>query len=743
MQNQTVFRSRKSLSVSARILLVLILIVGMLPALSVGAQATNLALNKPVTCSSIENAGTPCASAVDGNPGTRWSSAHGVDPQWIYIDLGQTYTISQVILRWEAAYATAFQIQTSANASTWTTIYSTTTGTGGTQTLNVSGSGRYIRMNGTARALPYGYSLWEFEVFGLGSATNTPTRTNTPSGNPNRALNRPVTCSSIENAGFPCASAVDGNLGTRWASAYSASPQWIYVDLGQTYTIAQVILRWEAAYATSFQIQTSANASTWTTIYSTTTGTGGTQTLNVSGSGRYVRMYATVRALPYGYSLWEFEVYSTGGPTPTPTRTNTPLGPTNTPTRTNTPTPTRTNTPSGASILLSYNKPAIASTSQNNANCSGCTPDKAVDLLNSTRWASDTWNDSQWIYVDLGATATITRVVLTWEAAYGSSYNIQVSPNATSWTTIYSTTTGDGGTDNITGLNGSGRYVRMQGVLRGTAWGWSLWAFDIYGTGGAPNATPTTVPSPTPHGPYTNLVWSDEFNSTSLSTANWNIETGGTGNGNGELQYYTNGQNISFAGGSMIITARQENPSNYQCWYGTCTYTSSRITTAAKREFTYGRIEARIQIPYSQGIWPAFWMLGNNIGSVGWPLCGEIDIMENIGREPNIVHGTVHGPGYSGAAGLGGPYTLPSGAYHDAYHVFAVEWEGNVFRWYMDGILYFTLTRATVETHGQWVFDHPHFILLNVAVGGAWPGSPDGTTVFPQQMKVDYVRVYQ
>ena len=112
--------------------------------------------------------------------------------------------------------------------------------------------------------------------------------------------------------------------------------------------------------------------------------------------------------------------------------------------------------------------------------------------MNYTRWASDTWDDSQWIYVDLGATATVTRVVLNWEAAYGRSYNIQVSPNATSWTTIYSTTTGDGGTDNITGLNASGRYVRMQGVLRGTGWGWSLWAFDIYGTGGAPNPTPTT-----------------------------------------------------------------------------------------------------------------------------------------------------------------------------------------------------------------------------------------------------------
>ena len=581
----------------------------------------------------------------------------------------------------------------------------------------------------------------------LNTPSPTPAATNTATGGcgtTNIALNKPVTASSIEDAPRAAANAVDGNTTTRWGSAFS-DPQWIYVDLGSTQSICRVRLNWEAAYGRSYQIQTSPDAATWTNIYSTTTGDGGVDDVMVSGSGRYVRMYGTVRALTlYGYSLWEFELYSgSGGPpatpvpaTNTPTRTNTPVGPSNTPTRTNTPV-------SGGSVLLSYNKPATASSSQNNAQCSGCTPDKAVDLLNYTRWASDTWDDSQWIYVDLGATATVTRVVLNWEAAYGRSYNIQISPNASSWTNIYSTTTGNGGMDDITGLNASGRYVRMQGVLRGTGWGWSLWAFDIYGSGGAPNPTPTTVPSPTPHGPYTNLVWSDEFNGASLDSTNWNIETGGTGNGNGELQYYTNGQNISFAGGALIITARQENPANYQCWYGTCTYTSSRITTASKREFTYGRIEARIQIPYGQGLWPAFWMLGNNIGSVGWPSCGEIDIMENIGREPNIIHGTVHGPGYSGAAGLGGPYTLPGGAYHDAYHVFAVEWEGNVFRWYMDNVHYFTLTRSTVETYGQWVFDHPHFLLLNVAVGGAWPGSPDGTTVFPQQMKVDYVRVYQ
>lgn len=697
-------------------LLILLLLTLSLPGGGASAAGVLISQGKPVTASSTESTAFPAANAVDGNTGTRWSSAFS-DPQWIQIDLGAAASLDRVVLNWEAAYGRSYQIQTSANGSTWTTIYSTTTGDGGLDDLAIAGSGRYVRMYGTVRATPYGYSLFEFQVYGtFGGATNL-------------ALGRPATSSSNEAAGTTPNLAVDGSQISRWSSAFN-DPQWIQIDLGSTQTIGRVVLRWEAAYGRSYQIQTSGNGTSWVTIYSTTTGDGGTDDLAVSGSGRYIRMYGTARATPYGYSLYEFEVYAgSGGPTAT-----NPPGPTATPTRT---------PPPAGSVLLSYNKPAVASSSQNNANCSGCTPDKALDLLTSTRWASDAWDDSQWIYVDLGATATVTRVVLRWEAAFGRGYQIQVSSNASSWTTIYTTTTGDGGMDDITGLNASGRYVRMNGTARGTAWGWSLWEFEIYGTGGAPNPTPVTPPTATPHGSNWTLVWSDEFNGASLDGSNWTSEVNGSGMGNSELEYYTNGQNLSFENGALVITARRENPANYQCWYGTCTYTSGRINTQGKREFTYGRIEARIRVPYGQGIWPAFWMLGNNIGSVGWPACGEIDIMENIGREPNIVHGTVHGPGYSGANGIGGGYTLSSGNFSDAYHVFTVEWESNVMRWYVDGNLYFTLNRSTVEARGQWVFDHPHFIILNLAVGGAWPGSPDGTTVFPQRMYIDYVRVYQ
>ena len=268
--------------------------------------ATLLSQGRPATASSLENASFPASAAVDGNTSTRWSSAFS-DPQWLQVDLGSVSAISQVVLDWETAYATAFQIQTSSDGTNWTSIYSTTTGTGGTQTLNVTGTGRYVRMYGTARATQWGYSLWEFQVYGTAGTSGSCNTTDA-------ALNHPATASSLENASFPASAAVDGNTGTRWSSAFS-DPQWLEVDLGASQTICEVTLDWEAAYATAFQIQTSPDGTTWTTIYSTTTGTGGNQTLSVTGTGRYVRMYGTARATPYGYSLWEFGVYTTTGGT--------------------------------------------------------------------------------------------------------------------------------------------------------------------------------------------------------------------------------------------------------------------------------------------------------------------------------------------------------------------------------------------------------------------------------------------
>ncbi|MBG6104945.1 hypothetical protein IW249_005359 [Micromonospora vinacea] len=283
------------------------------------AAPSLLSQGRTATASSTENAGTPASAAVDGNTGTRWASAFS-DPQWLQVDLGARATISQVNLLWEGAYGRAFQLQTSDDGATWTTIYSTTTGTGGTQNLTVTGAGRYVRMNGTARGTGYGYSLWEFQVYGETGGT-TPT-----CGSTNVAQGSPATASSSQDAGLAASAAVDGNPGTRWASAAS-DPQWLRVDLGSTRTICRVVLTWEAAYARAFQLQTSADGATWTTVYSTTTATGGTQSLTVAGSGRYLRMYGTARGTAYGYSLWELAVNTTGGTSEPPVGTTDPYNP--------------------------------------------------------------------------------------------------------------------------------------------------------------------------------------------------------------------------------------------------------------------------------------------------------------------------------------------------------------------------------------------------------------------------------
>jgi beta-glucanase (GH16 family) len=167
------------------------------------------------------------------------------------------------------------------------------------------------------------------------------------------------------------------------------------------------------------------------------------------------------------------------------------------------------------------------------------------------------------------------------------------------------------------------------------------------------------------------------------------------------------------------------------------------MKTLGKFSHTYGRFESRLKMPAGQGMWPAFWMMGVDIDRVGWPACGEIDIMENIGKEPSVNHGSIHGPGYTGDVGIEAHYTLPGGKkFFDDFHIYAMEWEPDVIRFYVDDVLYATEAKASLRAGQRWVFDHPFFLLLNVAVGGDWPGRPDASTKFPQTMLVDYVRVY-
>ncbi|WP_033295475.1 glycoside hydrolase family 16 protein [Amycolatopsis jejuensis] len=243
------------------------------------------------------------------------------------------------------------------------------------------------------------------------------------------------------------------------------------------------------------------------------------------------------------------------------------------------------------------------------------------------------------------------------------------------------------------------------------------------------------------------LVWSDEFDGAAGSAPDpgkWNHDVGGDGWGNKELEYYTDStRNAALDGeGHLNITARSENPEGASCWYGACRYSSARLTTKGKFEQQNGRFEARMRLPHGKGMWPAFWMLGADFPDTEWPGCGEIDIMENIGSEPTTVNGTLHGPGYSDDNGPGGK-TTASAPLSDDFHVYAVEWSGERITWFFDDHAYLTLTRDNIPSGARWAFDHPFFLLLNLAVGGSWPGDPGSDTAFPQNLTVDYVRVFR
>ncbi|HYH16028.1 MAG TPA: glycoside hydrolase family 16 protein, partial [Flavisolibacter sp.] len=222
---------------------------------------------------------------------------------------------------------------------------------------------------------------------------------------------------------------------------------------------------------------------------------------------------------------------------------------------------------------------------------------------------------------------------------------------------------------------------------------------------------------------------------------NWTFETGDgcpniCGWGNNELEYYTNRpENLFFRDGNMIIEARKEDFSGKN-------YTSAKIVSRGKKTFKYGRMEFRAKLPKGKGIWPAFWMLPQSNVYGNWPTSGELDIMEMVGHEPNKVYGTVHyGPG-PGSTQISKGYTLPSGTFNDDFHVFSIVWDLNEIKWYVDGNLFSTVNKSSFGTN-TYPFNEEFFFIINLAVGGNWPGNPDATTTFPQQLIVDYIRVYQ
>jgi len=251
---------------------------------------------------------------------------------------------------------------------------------------------------------------------------------------------------------------------------------------------------------------------------------------------------------------------------------------------------------------------------------------------------------------------------------------------------------------------------------------------------------PLVVGVATPAQSEWRLIWADEFTGAAGAvpdTAKWTLEQGGGGWGNRELEIYTTDPaNAALDGkGNLVIRAIKTAEGGY---------TSARLKTEGKFTVRYGKIEARIKIPKGQGLWPAFWMLGANKKDVGWPECGEIDVLENIGREPSVIHGTVHGPGYSGGRGITASVAVEGKkTFGDDFHVFAVEWSPGALAFFLDGTEYSSVTNASLPNGADWVFQQPFFLILNVAVGGEWPGPPNSSTIFPQEMTIDYVRVWQ
>ncbi|GAA0931374.1 glycoside hydrolase family 16 protein [Kribbella koreensis] len=246
------------------------------------------------------------------------------------------------------------------------------------------------------------------------------------------------------------------------------------------------------------------------------------------------------------------------------------------------------------------------------------------------------------------------------------------------------------------------------------------------------------------------ISWQDEFDDAAGSKpdpAKWGYQLGGEPQwGNEEWQYYTDRtENAATDGeGNLVISARREKvPGMEDCKYGPCDITSARITTADKFDQAYGKFEARIKVPAGQGLLPAFWAMGDNEDEADWPANGEIDIMEVVGSEPGNVYGTIHGPGYSATEGPTKASALPGGkAWADDFHVYDIVWSPNLIIWHVDDREYYRVTPASLPKGKKWVYDHNFYLLLNIAVGGTWPGAPDNNTDFPAQMLIDYVRAY-
>lgn len=393
------------------------------------SASENIAANKPVFASSQEAAAHAPGYAVDGNSKSRWSSAFS-DNQWIAIDLGENHYISGVKLHWQNSYGSEYLIQTSQDGENWNTVFSQNNGAGGVEEVTLNNEGRYVRMYGLKRFTRYGFSLFEFEVYGY-----------QPQPAVNLAANATVTTSSNENTSLDGKFAVDGNSKSRWSSGFTDN-QWIALDLGGNHHISKVKLNWQNSYGSEYLIQTSHDGENWTTVFNQSNGTGGIEEVTVSSEGRYVRMYGLKRSTRYGFSLFEFEVY---GHQAQP------------------------------AINRAANVPVMTSSNEN-ASLDG---KFAVDENSKSRWSSG-FADNQWIVLDLGEAQRINQVKLHWQNSYAKEYRIQFSLDGEQWHDAYHNAEGDGGVDEIN-LHSGGRYLRILCLTRVSRYGFSLFEIEAIG----------------------------------------------------------------------------------------------------------------------------------------------------------------------------------------------------------------------------------------------------------------------
>ncbi|KAK1743584.1 discoidin domain-containing protein [Skeletonema marinoi] len=513
-----------------------------------------IAREKISSASSVNIAATVAALAFDGNPGTRWESAHGTENVWLQVDLGDVFLVSDVKISWEFACARKYDIELSTDGVSFTSVWSKTDGVGGMGLIDSVFSGtnaRFVRMQAFERATQYGYSIWEMEVYGSVSSgpspppmmvTPTSLPTPGPSSNPTSppspqpttqapfnptsspslshfeiAREKISSASSVNIAATVAALAFDGNPGTRWESAHGTENVWLQVDLGDVFLVSEVKISWEFACARKYDIELSTDGVSFTSVWSKTDGVGGMGLIDSVFSGtnaRFVRMQAFERATQYGYSIWEMEVYGSvsSGPSPppmmvTPTSLPTP-GPSSNPTSPPSPQPTTqapfnpTSSPSLSRFEIAREKISSASS----VNIAATVAALAFDGNPGTRWESAHGTENVWLQVDLGDVFLVSEVKISWEFACARKYDIELSTDGVSFTSVWSKTDGVGGMGLIDSVfsGTNARFVRMQAFERATQYGYSIWEMEVYGSvssGPSPPpmmVTPTSLPTPGP-----------------------------------------------------------------------------------------------------------------------------------------------------------------------------------------------------------------------------------------------------